>query len=260
MKASILASALIILALSGCSEQSRDQGGGPSGGGNEAAQMSYGYTFRFTMPGDVVTEAQDRHIAMCDQLGAARCQMQEMRRSAGPGDSDGSTRFVVASGDARKFGQDLIAPVTSLKGTMSSRDFEAEDVSTQIADAQAKAAEKGDATNRATLTAARNRVVTSSIWVYYAGKTAFGQQIGAAFGDVGETMGSSIVALIYFLSAILPWALAFGVIFFVVRAIFRRMRTMFPGARGAGSLRPDHDRSSDQLAQAPQAERDKQLS
>lgn len=252
MKTSIVFAALITLVLSGCSE--REQGKSPSRARGEAAEISYGYTFNFALPGNVVTQAQDRHIAMCDQLGPGRCQMQEMRRSADSGNSDGSTHFVVASGDARKFGQDLVAPVTSLNGTLTSRAFEAEDVSKQIADAQAQAAEKNNAANRAALTTAQSRVATSSIWVYYAGKTAFGEQVGSAFGDAGETMGSSIVALIYFLSAALPWALAFAVIFFVVRAIFRRVRTLMPGARAKGSPSPNHPRSGDQHPPVAQAE------
>ncbi|PTQ60072.1 hypothetical protein C8J45_11323 [Sphingomonas sp. PP-CE-3G-477] len=214
--------------------------------------MSYGYSYHFTLPGDVVTQAQDRHIAMCDQLGLSRCRMQEMHRSAGTGSSDGSTRFVVASGDARKFGQDLIAPVASLNGTMTSREFEAEDLSKQIADAQAKAGEKDTVASRMTLAEAQNRVVTSAIWVYYDGKTAFGEQIGAAFGDAGETMRSSIIALIYFLSAVLPWALVLGLMFFVLRAGVRRFRDMFPRARGSGLQHQERNRLDERFAHDPQ--------
>lgn len=213
----------IVLVLAGCSKapdpnkSSRLQGG-------DAAQMSYGYSYRFALPGDVVTQAQDRHVALCDQMGSARCRLQEMHRSAGTGSSAGSTRFVVASGDARRLGQALIAPVTGLHGTMTSREFEAEDVSKQIADAQAKAGEKDNAANRTAVAEAQDRVATSSIWVYYEGKTGFGEQLGGAFGDAGETMRTSIIALIYVLSAVLPWALVLGVLFFVVRAALRRVR------------------------------------
>lgn len=227
----------IVLVLAGCSKApdpnkiSRVQGG-------DTAQMSYGYSYRFALPGDVVTQAQDRHIALCDQMGTARCRLQEMHRSAGTGSSGGSTRFVVVSGDARRFGQALIAPVTGLHGTMTSREFEAEDVSKQIADAQAKAGEKDSVANRTAVAEVQDRVATSSIWVYYEGKTGFGERLGGAFGDAGETMRTSIIALIYVLSAVLPWALVFGVLFFVVRAAFRRVRMQFSQRYEGRSRRP----------------------
>lgn len=255
----LMASAVFGLALSGCSPQGHDSGGDALVV-SDAAQMSYGYTYHFTLPGDAVTQAQDRHIAMCDQLGSARCRMQEMHRNADTGSSGGSTRFVLASGDAQKFGQDLIAPVTGLSGTMTSREFEAEDVSKQIADAQAKAGEKDNAANRTTLADAQNRVATSAIWVYYDGKTAFGEQIGAAFGDAGETMRSSIIALIYFLSAVLPWALVFGVIFFVARAGIRRFRDMIPGGRRHAGRRQDRNRVDEAFAHDPSVSSDDRLS
>ena len=248
LKALLLSLTALILALSGCSKQSGDQGEAMSGG--DAQQMSYGYSYRFSLPDNVVTQAQDRHIAMCDQLGNARCRMQEMHRSAGTGSSNGSTRFVIASGDARTFGQNLIAPVTSLNGTMTSRAFEAEDVAKQIAAAQAKAIEKDNVANRTTLAEAQSRIATSAIWVYYDGKTTFGKQVGAAFGDAGETMLSSIIALIYVLSAVLPWALVFGVMILVVRAGIRRFRAAFPRT-GSTARRQNPGRLDEPLAPAP---------
>ncbi len=258
MKALLLSATLFVLALPGCSEQARDQGGGALGGGAE--QMSYGYTYRFALPGDVVTQTQDRHVAMCDQLGPGRCRMQEMHRSANTGSSDGSTRFAVASGDARKFGQDLIAPVTSVNGTMTSREFEAENVSKQIAEAQAKTVEKDNVANRTMLMEAQGRIATSTIWVYYDGKTAFGEEVGAAFADAGETMRSSIIALIYVLSAVLPWALVFGVIFLIVRAGFRRFRAAFPRAGGSTARYQAPGRPHEPLVAAPLVQPDDRAS
>ncbi|WP_380785030.1 hypothetical protein [Sphingomonas sp. R86521] len=237
MKKLIVSVLPIVVVLAGCSK-APDAGNGLPVRGGDAAQMSYGYTYRFALPGDVVTQAQDRHIALCDQLGTARCRMQEMHRNAGTGSSAGSTRFVVASGDARRFGQALIAPVTALQGSLTSREFEAEDVSKQIADAQAKAGAKDSVANRTAVAEVQDRVATSSIWAYYDGKTSFGEQLGGAFGEAGETMRSSIIALIYVLSAVLPWALVLGVLFFVMRAAFRRVRMLFPRAYDSRSRRP----------------------
>jgi hypothetical protein len=170
-----------------------------------------------------VNEAQDKHVALCDQLGPGRCRMLEMHRSTSASGSDGSTRFMVLAGDARKFGKDMTAPVVGLGGELSSRDFEAEDVTRQPADATAKVAEKNNTDNRAAAATLRERIETSTVWAYYSGTEGFWNQVGAALGSGGETLTSSVVALIYFLAGALPWVVVLGALFLIVRAISRRI-------------------------------------
>ena len=155
--------------------------------------------------------------------------MQEMHRSVGPTDFGGSLRFIVARDDARRFGQALLPPVTSVGGVLKSRDFEAEDLAGQQNEAAAKVAEKNDAANRAALSGLRQRLLMSSIWIYYDGTAGFGKRIGDAFGAAGETITSSLVALIYFVAGALPWILVFGLGFFVVRLIVRQARRRWRG-------------------------------
>ncbi|RYE76021.1 MAG: hypothetical protein EOO80_13915, partial [Oxalobacteraceae bacterium] len=111
----MLASVLLMgTALAACSNRESEQAGqaGQAEGlGDTKALVAYGYTYRFTLPGAAVNEAQDKHMTLCDQMGPGRCRMLEMHRSTSARGSDGSTRFMVLAGDARKFGQDLTAPV-----------------------------------------------------------------------------------------------------------------------------------------------------
>lgn len=211
------------LALWGCSKAEHG-GGSPSGAVVAESAIAYGFTYRFALPRTAVDQAQDRHLALCDRLGPARCRMQEMHGSVGEGSTGASTRFAVAAGDARRFSQELLPTITALGGTLQSRDFEAEDVAKQQGEAQAKVAEKNSAVNHAALAAVQDRVAMSNVWAYYQGKESFGEQTGAALGAVGETLTTSIVMLIYFLSGVLPWALALIVIVLLARAGLRVAR------------------------------------
>jgi hypothetical protein len=228
MTRTLLSALLFALVLAGCSGKESGADGSSSGEIAKAATIAYGFTYRFALPGAAVGQAQDRHIALCDQLGPARCRMLEMHRSAGASNTGGSLRFAVAAGDARRFGSALAAPVVRLGGELTARDFEAEDVSGQQAEAQAKVAEKNDVANRSALSSVRDRIALSTIWIYYDGKTGFGEQIGDAFAAGGETLTSSVVALIYFLAAAVPWVVVLGLMFLVARAISRRLRRTRP--------------------------------
>lgn len=235
MKTTLLPPLLLALALAGCSKPVPESGGGQRALGSDAAQIAYGYTYSFALPVAGITQAQDLHIAQCDRLGPARCRMQEMHRSAGTRDTGGSIRFVVARADARPFGDALLAPVRSLHGTLTSRDFEAEDVSKQIADAQAKVADKDTATNRTAVSDARAQVETSSIRVQYSGVASFAEQTGDALAASGETLTSSVVALIYVLTAALPWVVVLALLVITLRALNRWLRRRFPQSSGVRS-------------------------
>lgn len=229
--------------LAGCSSQNSEQvGQAESLSDTKAPLVAYGYTYRFSLPGSAVNDAQDKHIALCDQMGPGRCRMLEMHRSTSAGSSDGSTRFMVLAGDARKFGQDITAPVKALGGELSSTDFEAEDVTKQTAEATAKVAAKNNTDNRAAVATLRERVETSTVWSYYSGTQGFWSQVNAALGSGGETLTSSVVALIYFLAAALPWVVVLGTMFLIARAIARRIPRR-PNADRAtlGRARPVED-------------------
>ncbi|MFD1950445.1 hypothetical protein ACFSGX_06655 [Sphingomonas arantia] len=220
---------IVAMTLAGCS-------GGDSGGGgvaepDAASTIAYGFDYRFALPGTAVGQAQDRHIALCDRLGPARCRMLEMHRSVGMGQgaSSGSLRFAVASADTRAFDQALLAPVSALGGKLVSRDFEAEDLSVQRTEAQAKVAQKGGATNQAALANIQQRLQTSAIRIQYDGTSGFFAQVGGALGAAGETLTASVVALVYALAASLPWLLVGGILFLAIRAFARWLKRVTGG-------------------------------
>ena len=242
MKRLLLSALFVLLALPGCGRNENVAKEGVSSGGSDTAStIAYGFTYRFALPGAAVGQVQDAHIALCDQLGPERCRLQEMHCSVGPTDYGGSLRLAVARDDAPRFGQALVAPVTRAGGELKSRDFEAEDLSGQRTEAQDKVAEKNDAANRAALSGVRDRLLMSSIWIYYEGTASFGKRIGDAFGAAGETVTSSVVALIYFVAGALPWIIVFGLIFFVGQAILRQARRRL---RGGTAVPPVSDGSA----------------
>ncbi|WP_442679972.1 hypothetical protein ACSBM8_01840 [Sphingomonas sp. ASY06-1R] len=221
---------LIALGLSACSKRddSVTVGENSSVEMDGRANVAYGYTYRFGLPSKVVTQIQDRHIALCDQMGAARCRLQEMHRTTDQTSSSGSIKFLLASGDARPFGTALVAPVVAAGGALKSRDFEAEDVSKQIATSEKQTAAKPTAANQAALADVRERVVLSPVTVVYDNVAGFGEQVGNALSAAGETTTSSVAALIYFLAAAFPWAIVFAILFFGIRAIVRYTNRLFP--------------------------------
>jgi len=244
MKTIFVSSLLLVLALAGCSQPSPESGPEQRTLSNAVAQIAYGYTYRFALPVAAITQAQDLHIAQCERLGPAQCRMQEMHRSAGTSDTGGSIDFVVARAVARPFGDALLAPVRNLHGTLTARDFEAQDVTKQIAEAQAQAAEKNTAANRTAVTDARAQVETSTISVYYTGTASFGEQTGAALEASGDTFTYSIVALIYVLSAALPWIVVLFLLVIAFKAVRRWLRRQFPqwsAARSPSPYRADPD-------------------
>ena len=236
---------LIAISLAACSKRTESAGGDAPGGSNAvgekagAPEVAYGYSYRFSLPSSAVTQAQDRHIALCDQMGQARCRLQEMHRSTDRTSSSGSIKFIIVSNEARQFGTALVAPVTTLGGELQSRDFEAEDVSKQIAAGEQKVAAKPTVDNQTALAEVRERVATSPVTVYYENSAGFGEQVGNALGAAGETLTSSVSALIYFLAAALPWAIVFTVLFFGIRAIVRQTRRMLSrSAAGTSDASP----------------------
>ena len=219
-------------------------------------RMAYSYIYRFAVPAAQIGTAQDRHMAMCERAGAGRCRLLEIHRSVGQY-GGGSLKLEVASGFARSFAAGLAAPVEALGGSLRSNDVEAEDVGRQIVDVQARvrakealaarlnqilrtrsgstadlvSTEKAVADVQEALDAARTalaqaqgRIDTSPLEISYEQQATFGSALGDAFGEVGGTVSSSIVTLIYFLAAAAPWLVVAGLLFLGGRALRRRLR------------------------------------
>ena len=102
-------------------------------------RVAYKYAYAFSLPGDAIPAAQRAHVALCDKLGPARCQVLGMESKSGDGEpASGSLKLRVDSGIARRFGDALQAAVGRAGGHADSRSIEAEDVSKDMVDTAAR--------------------------------------------------------------------------------------------------------------------------
>ena len=136
-----------------------------------------------------VAVAQDRHIALCDRLGGARCRVLEMRRSAADdGYAGGSLKLVVDARLARRFGQALAAAVGQGGGRLAESSIEAEDLSKQIVDTEAR------------------------------------QRARQALAGMTRFFGESLGLLIQLIAVLLPWAAVGGIVLLAIRRLRARRR------------------------------------
>lgn len=268
--------AIASLALAGCSA-APDGGGAPAAGEAKEAmvaaapdvpsdtpikvsvpQIAYTYRYGFILPAAAVAGVQDRHLAMCDRLGVGRCHVLAMQRASGGDDvAAGSMTLVVAAGVARRFGDDLARAAAEQGGRRNDSRIEAQDLSKQIVDTDARlrskqaladrlmsmlqtrsgsvadlvAAEKAVAgvqeeidAARSWLAEARGRVAMSTFELSYGSRDdPVLSPLRRAVDDFGRSFGESLGFLVMLVSGLLPWAIAIGVLLLVVRLVRRRI-------------------------------------
>jgi len=106
-------------------------------------QIAYVYDLGFILPEDAIGRAQAAHVALCDRLGPARCQVLALERNAGDaGTSAATLKLRVASADARRFEAEAERTVGASGGRTANTSIEAEDVSKQISDTEARLAQR----------------------------------------------------------------------------------------------------------------------
>ncbi|MDH7971474.1 DUF4349 domain-containing protein [Sphingomonas sp. AR_OL41] len=102
-------------------------------------RIAYKYDYVFTLPGAAIPAAQQAHVALCDRLGPARCQVLAMQSKAGGDEpAQGSLTLRVDSAVARHFGDALQDAVGRAGGHADSRAIAAEDVSKDMVDTAAR--------------------------------------------------------------------------------------------------------------------------
>jgi hypothetical protein len=102
-------------------------------------RVAYKYSLSFSLPGAAIPAAQHAHVALCDKLGPARCQVLGMQSNAGNNEAaSGSLKLRVDSGIARRFGDALQDAIGRAGGHADSRSIEAEDVSKDLVDTAAR--------------------------------------------------------------------------------------------------------------------------
>jgi hypothetical protein len=102
-------------------------------------KMAYAYRYGFILPQGAIAGAQTAHVALCDKLGPARCQVLALDRKGGEtGAGTATLKLRVASAEARGFAAALERAVAKSGGRTADTSIEAEDVSKQISDVEAR--------------------------------------------------------------------------------------------------------------------------
>lgn len=225
-----------------------------------AIAYSYGFTYR--LPTDTIARVQSAHVALCDKLGPARCRVESSITTAGEdGYVANSLSLLVDARVARAFGRKLDAAAASEGGEATRHEISAEDLSKAMIDTGARirakqaladrllvllqtksggvadlvAAERAYADVQEELDAARTqmaemqgRVAQSKITVTYESREAsghgFARPLRDAANEAGQTLGSSIGALLTFVIAALPWLLLLAALLWLKRRLGWRVR------------------------------------
>ena len=205
-------------------------------------QIAYTYGYGFRIGADSIAALQDRHIALCEKMAPACRIIRTSQSKSGSYDAYGEVRMEVAADKAGSLRDALVAPAEELGGALVSSVREGEDLSEQIIDTEArlksrlvlrdklteilrgtrgsvaelvqaeaeiaKVNEEIDAT-RARLESYRGRIRFSDVKIEYEpafGETQMGfvRPVSEALGAVGTTLGMSLAAIIYALTALVP--------------------------------------------------------
>lgn len=205
-------------------------------------QIAYSYGFGFQIDADKIPELQRAHVKLCESM-AEKCRVLRMSE-AGVDDWDayGELTMQVASDSATMFGDGLAKPAAELGGELVSSVRDGEDLSEQIVDTEARLAaklllrdkltailrgnrgsvdelvkaeqaiaevnEEIDST-RSKLEKFRGRIRYSDVRIEYEpyfGDTqlGFSRPVVTAFQSIGTTLGVTLAAIVYFLTAAVP--------------------------------------------------------
>jgi hypothetical protein len=223
-------------------------------------QIAYIYRYAFELPADQVPAVIQKHIAACDRMGPARCRTLDMQSGTSDGKATGGTlKLIVAAGEARAFGALLGQAVAAGGGKQSESSIEAEDLSKQIVDTEARLRSKQALAERlmallrtrsgpvsdlveaersvaavqeeidaaqSWLAEARGRVAMSTFEISYQADDAAGGFIApfkTSLQGMGSFFGQSVSLLITLIAVLLPWLVVGGGIAFGARWLRRRM-------------------------------------
>ena len=222
----------------------------------QGPQIAYSHELSYLLGDARLADVQAKQVALCTGLGSAKCQVAKTSiRSAGRDEgASGETRLLVDARIAIPFQKQLDEVVTAAGGEVSNRSTTAEDITKQVIDTDARvsakqvladrlkkliaesngkvadlvAAEQAFATTQEELDAARalqaslrQRVAMSNIFIGYATResNSMWTPVRRSFGDVGDSFGTSIAALVTFVVIALPWIVMLSLLTWVLRRI-----------------------------------------
>lgn len=225
-------------------------------------QIAYSYGYGFQIDGDKIVELQSAHLSICEAMGA-NCRILRTSQASSDGwDGYGEIRLEVAATEAGDFGASLSKPAEELGGELISSVRDGEDLSESIIDAEARlqsrlilrqkltkilegnrggvseliAAEKAVAdvneqidSTRSKLEEYRSRIQYSDVHIEYEpyfgqSQLGFGRPIMTALRSIGTTLGTTIAALIYLITALVPVVLLILAIRWILHRFGLRIR------------------------------------
>jgi hypothetical protein len=230
---------------------SRD--GGPNVGVTAAPGVAFDYRYEFRLPPTRIAEVQEQHAQMCERLTIARCRITGMYyRVNNAHDVEANLAFRLDPAIARQFGRDGVRIVVGADGMLSESEINGTDLGPQIHQANRSLAElqadlqriEGqlrapnlDPDEKARLDeqaqqlreqiraagaqrdeAQASLATTPMVFRYTSGEPTLGQSLQ----DSGDSFLDSAVILLRMLIALLPWAIAAGLIWAIVRYVRRR--------------------------------------
>lgn len=231
-------------------------------------QIAYSYTYGYRLGSGEIDAVQAKHVALCDKLGRLRCRIATMQKSSVDGEfSNATLQLMVDAKIARAFGGELDKAVSDAGGETSDRGIQAEDLSKQMIDTQARInakqaladrlltliktgggkvgdlveAERAFAEAQEELDAARSnmaemqgRVALSKVEISYTSRNASGgflRPVREAFSEGGRAMGTSIGALVTFVIVVIPWVALLAVLLWIKRRMGWRLGWRWPWSR-----------------------------
>lgn len=208
-------------------------------------QIAYTYTYSFTLPRAHIFDVRKAHLAECEKLGPKRCQVVNMGSTESEYGVDASLTLKIDASIARQFGANLNRTVNNSGGEQASESINAEDLSKQIIDTDARvkakellakrlsellATRSGSVADliaaeralsdvleeldsaRTLLAALRGRVAMSDMTINYSARPTTSGSLFApvkgAIESAGATLGASLGSLISFIFTAAPWLLA----------------------------------------------------
>lgn len=238
----------------------------PAAAATAGPHIAYSYTVTYAFDRRTVAQAQGKQIALCRRLGNQRCLVvKSTLNTPGPGDhvvTDEAVLLVDAR-IANDINRQLDALAISEGATLSNRQAEAEDVTRQVIDTDARVrakqalaerllaiirsgngkvselveAERAYAATQEELDSARaeqanlaQRVAMSRISINYAFDDTPGQgsPVRTSLAAAGDTLNMSIAALLTATVAALPWLFAGIIAVALIRWVRRKTGWRWP--------------------------------
>ncbi|QKG71137.1 DUF4349 domain-containing protein [Erythrobacter mangrovi] len=205
-------------------------------------KIAYSYGYGFQIESGKIGELQSAHIAVCEAMGTNCRILRTSHASSDSWDGYGEIQLEVAATEAGDFGESLAQPAAALGGKLISSVRDGEDLSEHIIDSEARlqsqlilrqklssilernrgtvselvAAEKAVADVNEQIDAARSkleqyrdRIQYSDVRIEYEpyfgqSQLGLGRPIITAVRSIGTTLGTTIAALIYLVTALVP--------------------------------------------------------